>query len=106
MSVISGESKFGLDIGAMTGGILVWREGRHVKRKPKSREGKPVGGKEARQRRLRPPRSTPRSTISTLRFVVSADGQHFIWSAGQFDVALADGMREPLGSTVQTLCGR
>jgi hypothetical protein len=24
MSVISGESKFGLDIGATTGGILVW----------------------------------------------------------------------------------
>jgi hypothetical protein len=24
MSVISGESKFGLDIGATTGGVLVW----------------------------------------------------------------------------------
>jgi hypothetical protein len=94
MSVISGESKFGLDIGATTGGVLVWdvfapEEG--PKRGALAGNYEGVGAS---------------ATVGVGLGANALVGEHFMLSAGQFDVALADGMREPLGSTVQTLCGR
>jgi hypothetical protein len=96
MSVISGESKFGLDIGATTGAAAA-----PVDAAIDDLDTAPIRRDRVRLQYQRFLRAGLPSA-----FLVSADGQHFMWSAGQFDVALADGMREPLGSTVQTLCGR